>query len=151
MPVNPVNIIDVNEIARGGQRKVLFDRPKFSTWVHVYATPKKKMDMHAHNYDETFYIVDGECTMHFPTGEKVVMKPGMVALIPGGAFYQLENSGDKPMVLMGNRAGAQGESTYVHYETRKQYKGRQGFDAANPDSKDRRDENDLMEKQTSRS
>ena len=89
--------------------------------------------------------------MHFPTGEKVVMKPGMVALIPGGAFYQLENSGDKPMVLMGNRAGAQGESTYVHYETRKQYKGRQGFDAANPDSKDRSDEKGLMEKQSSRS
>jgi len=48
---------------------------------------------------------------------------------------------------MGNRAGAQGESTYVHYETRKQYKGREGFDAANPNSKDRNDEKELKEKQ----
>jgi len=147
MATNRVKIVDVKEMARRGQREVLFDQPKFSTWVHVYATPKKKMDMHAHNYDETFYLVDGECTMHFPGEEKVVMKPGMVALIPGGAFYQLENSGDGPMVLMGNRAGAQGTSAYVHYETRKQYKGRQGFDDANPDANDRRREKELIDKQ----
>jgi mannose-6-phosphate isomerase-like protein (cupin superfamily) len=143
----PVNVIDVHEVAREGKRKVLFDTPKFSTWVHVYATPKKKMDMHCHNYDETFYLVEGECTMHFPDGGSAVMKPGMVATISGGSFYQLENSGDGPMVLMGNRAGAQGDSTYVHYETRKAYKGRQGFDAANPDAQDRRREKDLIEKQ----
>lgn len=147
MAANPVKIVDVNEIARQGQRKVLFERPKFSTWVHVYATPKKKMDMHAHNYDESFYLVDGECTMYFPEEEKIVMKPGMVALIPGGAFYQLENSGDGPMVLMGNRAGAQEESLYVHYETRKTYKGRQGFDEANPRTEDRNQERELIKKQ----
>jgi mannose-6-phosphate isomerase-like protein (cupin superfamily) len=105
------------------------------------------MDMHCHNYDETFYLVEGECTMHFPDGGSVVMKPGMVATISGGSFYQLENSGDGPMVLMGNRAGGQGDSTYVHYETRKVYKGRQGFDAANPDARDRRREKELIDKQ----
>jgi hypothetical protein len=29
----------------------------------------------------------------------------MAALITGGSFYQLENSGSGPMVLMGNRSG----------------------------------------------
>ena len=104
-----VKIVDLHEVAAEGKRKVLFDTPKFSTWVHVYSTPKKKMDMHAHNYDESFYLLEGECTMHFPDQEKVVMKPGMVAMIPGGSFYQLENSGDDPMVLMGNRAGTKRE------------------------------------------
>ena len=141
-----VKIVDVYEVARAAKRNVLFDTPRFSTWVHVYATPKKKMDMHAHNHDETFYLVEGECTMHFPDQEKVVMKPGMLAMIPGGSFYQLENSGDGAMVLMGNRAGNQGETAYVHYETRKAYKGRGGFDAANPDAKDRQREKELIEK-----
>src|SRR5262245_35885501 len=76
-----VKIVDLHEVAAEGKRKILFDTPKFSTWVHVYSTPKKKMDMHAHNYDESFYLLAGECTMHFPDQEKVVMKPGMVAMI----------------------------------------------------------------------
>jgi hypothetical protein len=54
------------------------------------------------------------------------------------------------MVLMGNRAGAQGESTYVHYETRKQYKGRGGFDAANPDAEDRKREKESATKKPAR-
>jgi hypothetical protein len=49
-------------------------------------------------------------------------------------------------VLMGNRAGNQGESVYVHYETRKAYKGRAGFDEANPDARDRKREKELAEK-----
>jgi mannose-6-phosphate isomerase-like protein (cupin superfamily) len=130
-----VKVVDMVELAREREREVVFNKAKLSTWVHVYPEIGQKMDMHCHNHDETFYVIEGECTMHFPDGGKAVMKPGMVALIPGGSFYQLENSGDRPMVLMGNRGGSQETSTYVNYDTRKAYKSRYDFEDANPDSR----------------
>jgi mannose-6-phosphate isomerase-like protein (cupin superfamily) len=49
--------------------------------------------MHCHNADQTFYVIEGECTMRFPDGGEVVLKPGQAAMITGGSFYQLENAG----------------------------------------------------------
>jgi hypothetical protein len=46
----------------------------------------------------------------------------MVATIQGGSFYQLENSGKIPMVLMGNRSGPQDAIKHINYETRKDIK-----------------------------
>jgi hypothetical protein len=46
----------------------------------------------------------------------------MAALITGGSFYQLENSGDGPMVMMGNRSGASEAIQHINYELRKDIK-----------------------------
>jgi hypothetical protein len=43
----------------------------------------------------------------------------MAALITGGSFYQLVNSGDKPMILMGQRSGNQDNVKIIDYVTRK--------------------------------
>ena len=88
-------------------------------WVHVYPNTGDKDDMHCHNADQTFYVIEGECSMHFPDGGKAVMRPGIAALIQGGSFYQLENTGKGPMVLMGNRSGPQEDIKHINYETRK--------------------------------
>jgi mannose-6-phosphate isomerase-like protein (cupin superfamily) len=76
--------------------------------------------MHCHNQDQTFYVIDGQCTMHFPDGGKAVLEPGMMATITGGSFYQLENSGDGPMIMIGNRSGSQEGTKKIDYETRKE-------------------------------
>ena len=57
-----------------------------------YPNPGNKDDMHCHNADQTFYVIEGECTMRFPDGGSAVLKPGMAALITGGSSYQLENT-----------------------------------------------------------
>jgi hypothetical protein len=57
--------------------------------------------------------------MHFPDGGKAVLDPGMAALITGGSFYMLENSGDGPMIMMGNRSGNQNNIKHINYDTRK--------------------------------
>ncbi len=88
----------------------------------MFIPPGDKDDMHCHNADQTFYVIDGECTMHFPDGGKAVMKPGMVATITGGSFYQLENTGAGPMVLMGNRSGPSEAIQHINYELRKDIK-----------------------------
>jgi mannose-6-phosphate isomerase-like protein (cupin superfamily) len=119
----PVEIYDMVKMAHEDKkRKVLFNTPKFHTWLHVYARPGDKDDMHCHNADQTFYVIEGECTMHFPDGGKAVLKPGMVATITGGSFYQLENTGPDAMVLMGNRSGPSEAIKHINYELRRDIK-----------------------------
>jgi mannose-6-phosphate isomerase-like protein (cupin superfamily) len=116
-----IKVVDLLDMAQqpGVRRKVLMNGPKFHTWLHVYSIPGERDEMHCHNADQTFYCLEGECTMHFPDGGKTTLTPGMVALIPGGQFYQLENSSKDKMVLMGTRALSNEASMKIDYETRK--------------------------------
>jgi mannose-6-phosphate isomerase-like protein (cupin superfamily) len=86
--------------------------------MHYYK-PGQKDEMHCHNADQTFYVIDGECTMTFPDGGKAVLKAGQAALITGGSFYRLENTGSGPMIMMGNRSGPAEKIQIISYETRK--------------------------------
>ena len=115
----PIEIVDMVKKAGEGKRQVIFNTKRFHAWVHVYPKPGDADDMHCHNADQTFYVIDGECTMHFPDGGKVVMTPGKVATITGGSFYQLENCSDQPMIMMGNRSGPSEDIQIIDYVTRK--------------------------------
>jgi mannose-6-phosphate isomerase-like protein (cupin superfamily) len=118
-----VEIIDLLQLAyEQKRRKVVFNTPRLHAWVHYYPNPGERDDMHCHNADQTFYVIEGECTMHFPDGGNAVMKPGMAATITGGSFYQLENSGDGPMIMMGNRSGPSEAIQHINYELRKDIK-----------------------------
>ena len=115
-----IEVVDlIKEAHEKGKRRVLINTPRLHAWLHVYAKPGDRDDMHCHNADQTFYVVEGECTMHFPDGGKSVLKPGMAALIHGGSFYQLENTGTGPMIMMGNRSGPSEAIQHINYETRK--------------------------------
>jgi hypothetical protein len=46
----------------------------------------------------------------------------MAATITGGSFYQLENSGDGAMIMMGNRSGPSEAIQHINYELRKDIK-----------------------------
>jgi len=115
-----IEFVDMDELARNHKkRKVVMNTPRIHAWFHYYPNPGDIDDMHCHNADQTFYVIDGECTMHFPDGSNKVLKPRMAALITGGSFYQLENSGKGPMVMMGNRSGSTEEVKIIDYKTRK--------------------------------
>jgi mannose-6-phosphate isomerase-like protein (cupin superfamily) len=116
----PADVIDLLKLFEDDPRRhVIFNTPRMHTWLHVYPEPGDKDDMHCHNRDQTWYLIKGECTIHFVDKDSVPMKPGSVALITGGTFYQLENTGDGPMVLMGNRSGASdGTNVHINYETK---------------------------------
>jgi mannose-6-phosphate isomerase-like protein (cupin superfamily) len=119
--MNKIVAVDLKEMSGqpGIRRKVLMNGPKFHTWLHVYANVGDLDEMHAHNADQTFFCIEGECTMHFPDGSKQVLRPGMIALIPGGNFYQLENSGSGKMAMIGARALSDEASMKIDHETRK--------------------------------
>jgi mannose-6-phosphate isomerase-like protein (cupin superfamily) len=115
-----IEIIDTLEVAkREKKRTVVMNTRKLHAWVHYYPNPGDHDDMHCHNADQTFYVIEGECTMRFPDGGAAVLTPGKAALIRGGSFYQLENSGPGPMIMMGTRSGSQDDIKHINYETRK--------------------------------
>ena len=115
-----IEVIDTLEVARREKKRtVVMNTRKFHSWVHYYPNPGDHDDMHCHNADQTFICLDGECTMHFPDGGKAVLGPGKAALVTGGSFYQLENTGTGPMILMGNRSGSQDDIQIIDYKTRK--------------------------------
>ena len=118
----PIKVVDLKEMAAAPtpKRTVLINGPRFHAWFHPYLKPGQRDEMHCHNADQTFYCIDGECTMHFPDGSTQVLRPGMVALITGVSFYQLENSGDGPMIMMGNRSGSSEEISTIGYESRQE-------------------------------
>ncbi len=122
-----VKVIDTHEVAHSTKKRtIVLNTRKMHAWIHYYPNHGDHDDMHCHNEDQTFICLEGECTMYFPDGGKEVLTPGIAALINGGSFYQLENSGNCPMVLMGNRSGSQDTIQHINYETGKNLRANRG-------------------------
>lgn len=117
MAIQIIRAVDV--AMREKKRTVVMNTRKLHAWVHYYPTPGDHDEMHCHNEDQVFTVFEGQCTMSFPDGGKAVLDPGMSALITGGSFYQLENTGNGAMIMMGHRSGSQDNVKIIDYVTRK--------------------------------
>lgn len=111
MPAEFIDILKMEELEIGHSKKVLFTSDHFHTWVHG-DYPGTKGPMHKHTADQQFYCVQGECTFHFPDGSARKLTPGMLVTIPAGQLYQLDNSGDEYMILLGARAEPAGNPRF---------------------------------------
>jgi mannose-6-phosphate isomerase-like protein (cupin superfamily) len=100
-----IDLLNLPELEIGHSKKVLFTSDHFHTWVHG-DYPGTKGPMHKHTADQQFYCVKGECTFHFPDGSSRKLTPGVLVTIPAGQLYQLDNTGDDYMILLGARAEA---------------------------------------------
>ena len=89
-------------------KEVLYNADDFHVWIHA-DRPGTKGPMHKHTADQIFYCLQGECTFRFPNGEAKKLIPGMVVTIPTGQLYQLDNTGDEYMILLGSRAEKAGK------------------------------------------
>jgi mannose-6-phosphate isomerase-like protein (cupin superfamily) len=116
MSIEVIDLVDMGHTEK--RRKNVFNTPRFHAWMHYYK-PGQKDAMHCHNADQTFVVLEGECTMSFPDGGKTTLKPGQAAFITGGSFYTLENTGEGPMIMMGNRSGPAEKIQIIDYVTRK--------------------------------
>jgi mannose-6-phosphate isomerase-like protein (cupin superfamily) len=103
MVVQFVDVINQKKLRVGHSKKVLAKTDQYHVWIHG-DRPGVKGPMHRHTADETFYCIQGECTITLIDGSKTKLKPGMLVLIPKGEFYQLENTGDDYMLLLGGRS-----------------------------------------------
>lgn len=119
-----IQIVDVLGLAHDRKkRQVIMDTRRMHAWMHYYPNPGDHDDLHCHPGDQTFMILEGECTMRFPDKPDNVMTPGTVALIEGGSFYSLENTGDGPLILLGTRTGPHSANKHIHYDTRQDLRG----------------------------
>lgn len=106
-----IDILKMDELEIGHSKKVLFSSDHFHTWVHG-DYPGTKGPMHKHSADQQFYCVRGECTFHFPDGSSRKLTPGMLVTIPAGQLYQLDNTGEEYMILLGARAEPAGNPRF---------------------------------------
>lgn len=124
MPVQILNVLDVakahKDLGEPRGRTTALDTNRMHTVVLCYKTPRERDEMHCHNQDQAFYLVDGQATLHFPEGGHETLKPGMLATITGGTFYQLENSGSGPMVIIQSRSGSEEATKKIDYITRRE-------------------------------
>ncbi|MFT5540412.1 MAG: mannose-6-phosphate isomerase-like protein (cupin superfamily) [Alphaproteobacteria bacterium] len=111
MAVQFRDLIEAPELEVGHSKDVLFSSDQFHTWVHG-DYPGTKGPMHKHTADQFFYCVQGQCTFHFPDGELKAINPGQLMVIPKDHLYQLDNTGDEYMILLGARAEPSGNKRY---------------------------------------
>ncbi len=101
-----VEFIDVGnepQLEKGHGKRILSNSRSFHTWIHGDYSGDKGT-MHKHSADQTFYCIEGECTFHFPDVPSRKLTPGMLVHIEAGNLYQLENTGEGYMKLLGTRA-----------------------------------------------
>jgi len=106
MTVQFADVVGQKKLKLGHSKRVLIRTADFHVWIHA-DEPGTKGPMHTHTADETFYCLQGECTFTLKeaSGKRYKRKltPGMIVMIPKGDFYQLHNTGDEYLVLLGTR------------------------------------------------
>jgi mannose-6-phosphate isomerase-like protein (cupin superfamily) len=111
------DLLKLKKLPLGHSKHVLADTKDSHIWIHG-DDPGTQGPMHRHTADEIFYCVQGECTFTLAGGRRERLKRGMVVFIPKDDYYQLENTGDEYMILLGMRSepsklarfGAKGET-----------------------------------------
>ncbi len=111
MPAKFTDLLALPECDIGDSKLILFTSEHFHTWVHG-DYPGTKGPMHKHTADQIFYCLQGECTFHFTDGPDQKLTPGCVVVVPKGQYYQLDNTGDEYMILLGARAEPAGNPRF---------------------------------------
>ncbi len=113
----PIEVIDTAAFGHEAKKRtVVLDTNRFHAWVHYYV-PGQVDEMHCHNQDQTFQVIEGELTMTFPDGGSAELTRGMMATITGGSFYQLRNTGAAPLIMIGTRSGSTKDTVKVEHGT----------------------------------
>ena len=74
----PIEVYKTAEFAHDTKRRtVILDTNRFHAWIHYYK-PGQIDEMHCHNQDQTFTIIEGICTMNFPDGGEAKLDAGMI-------------------------------------------------------------------------
>ena len=129
MAVEFMDLLGEPELDLGHSKKVLFSSDHFHTWIHG-DYPGTKGPMHSHTADQVFYCVQGQCTSQSPERESKDSNPGQMVLIHKGHHYQLHNTGEVYLVLMGRRAEAAGKP---RFGTKGEEVGDNDYALKNPD------------------
>ena len=93
-------------LTSGRTNQVLARTDTVEVRAKVYASGGENA-LHTHlDEDHTFFVLDGEATFYGPDEETVVVGRYEGIMLPAGAFYRFQSTGDTNLVLL--RIGADG-------------------------------------------
>ena len=115
------NLTDkIDAAVKSGKQKVYFDlmgTDKFRCWLNVYMPGSGTAGLHYHHTDETFTVIEGRGEIVQRDGSRTLLDKGMVVLIPAKTYYDIKNTGDGVLALLGNRGeGFGGATIYLEAE-----------------------------------
>ena len=122
----------IQETVRSGKDKMYFDlvgTESMRCWLNVYMPGSGTAGLHFHNSDETFTVLEGRGEVVDRDGSRTAIEKGSVVLIPAKYYYDIKNTGDSVLALLGNRAEAFGGPTiYLDPALNEKMKGKKQFD-----------------------
>ena len=80
--------------------------------VKVYAEGGENGLHTHHDEDHAFVVLQGEATFHDETGKETVVKTNEGIMLPRGAYYYFQSSGDENLVLLRVGAGRKSDGQY---------------------------------------
>ncbi len=87
-------------LAQGRSHKGLAGTDRFEIVIKCYASGGENY-LHAHTEeDHSFVVLSGEATFHGPKGKIASLGRNQGILIPRGAYYSFQSSGNTPLVLL---------------------------------------------------
>ena len=124
----------IEQTVKSGKDKMYFDllgTESFRCWLNVYMPGFGTNGLHYHNTDETFTVIEGSGEIAHRDGSRTKIEKGSVVLIPAKFYYDIKNTGDGVLALLGNRAeGFGGPTIYLDTEMNEQMKQRKQFERA---------------------
>ncbi len=85
----------------GSESRILAETDSLQMKIRVYAPHEGENAMHAHhNQDHSFVVLQGQARFYGPRGEAWELGRNEGIMLPEGAYYCFENSGDDPLVVM---------------------------------------------------
>jgi mannose-6-phosphate isomerase-like protein (cupin superfamily) len=117
----------IEAAVKSGKPKVYYDlmgTDKFRCWLNVYMPGSGTEGLHYHNTDETFTVIEGKGEIVHRDGSRTSIEKGMVLLIPAKYYYDIKNTSDGILAVLGNRGeGFGGATIYLDPELNKKKPG----------------------------
>lgn len=100
--VKPQVISLRTQLVSEGHTRIMLAETENSTFrIHCYGPKGGENGLHTHiDEDHVFVILQGEAQFYDLDGPLPVLRKNQALMLPRGAFYSFENSGDEPLVLL---------------------------------------------------
>jgi mannose-6-phosphate isomerase-like protein (cupin superfamily) len=122
----------IEQTVRSGKGKMYFDllgTESLRCWLNVYMPGEGTAGLHYHHSDETFTVIEGSGEILHRDGNRTKIDKGSVVLIQAKTYYDIKNTGDSVLAVLGNRAEAFGGPTiYLDPELNDKMKERKQFE-----------------------
>jgi mannose-6-phosphate isomerase-like protein (cupin superfamily) len=99
-------------LSQGRTNKVLAQTELLKLRIKVYAEGGENGLHTHHDEDHAFIILQGQATFHDEAGNTTVVNKYEGIMLPKGAYYYFESSGDENLVLLRAGAGRKAEGNY---------------------------------------